>query len=154
MVAKLSLSCRQAVALCELTRLLVSDFFRIIPDLRDFSFFGSYRIFATFLFSDHTGSSRLNCTSRQVVACVCCFLRFCIKPMRYIYHPQLDCYLVAINSDCSCPCELTLRFCSIAPQKCFLHKYIRVWYLRWISGSLKLLKPLLIIDILTEHNKG
>ena len=82
---------RQAVALCELTRLLVSDFFRIIP--------------AT--------TSRLNCSSRQVVARVCCFLRFCIKPMRYIYHPQLDCYLVAVNSDCSRPCELTLKHCDL-----------------------------------------
>ena len=43
------------------------------------------------------------------LACVCCFLWFCIKPMRYIYHPQLDCYLVVVNSDCSRPCELTLR---------------------------------------------
>ena len=76
---------RQAVALCELTRLLVSDFFRIIP----------------------VTTSRLICSSRQVVARVCCFLRFCIKPIRYIYHPQLDCYLVAVNSDCSHPCELT-----------------------------------------------
>ena len=90
MVAKLSLSCRQVVAkLSPCVSWLdcwSATFFRIIP--------------AT--------TSRLNCSSRQVVARVCCFLRFCIKPMRYIYHPQLDCYLVAVNSDCSRPCELTL----------------------------------------------
>ena len=45
----------------------------------------------------------------KIVARVRCFLRFCIKPMRYIYHPQLDCYLVAVNSDCSRPCELIQR---------------------------------------------
>ena len=36
--------------------------------------------------------------------------------MRYIYYPQLDCYLVAVNSDCSRPCELTLRLVrNVAP---------------------------------------
>ena len=58
------------------------------------SFFGSYR--------------RLICSSLQVFARMCCFLQFCIKPMRYIYHPQLYCYLVAVNSNCSHTCELTL----------------------------------------------
>ena len=28
--------------------------------------------------------------------------------MRYIYHPQFDCYLVTVISDCSRPCELSL----------------------------------------------
>ena len=51
---------------------------------------------------------RLRWHRLQVVVRVCCFLRFCIKPMRYIYHPQLDCYIVVVNSDCSRPCELTL----------------------------------------------
>ena len=86
-VAKLSQLQRRDNALCELTRLLVSDFF-----------------------VDHTGDYLATTPScRQVVVRVCCFLRFCIKPMRYIYHPQLDCYLVVVNSDCSRPCELTLR---------------------------------------------
>ena len=93
MVAKLSLSCRQVVA-------------KLSPCVSDSTagqrhFFGSYRRLPT---------SRLNCSSRQIVARVCCFLRFCIKPMRYIYHPHLDCYLVAVNSDCSRPCELTLSY--------------------------------------------
>ena len=102
---ELTLSCRQAVALCELTRLLVSDFFRIIP--------------AT--------TSRLNCSSRQVVARVCCFQRFCIKPMRYIYYPQHDCYLVAVNSDCSRPCELnlTLLLNSFTVLRCYLEDCIQ-----------------------------
>ena len=94
MVTKLSLSCRQVVAkpspCVSWLDCWSATFFRIIP--------------AT--------TSRLNCSSRQVVARVCCFLRFFIKPMRYIYHPQLDCYLVAVISDCSRPCELSLSICN------------------------------------------
>ena len=71
------------------------------------------------LFLDHipATTSQLNCSSRQVVARVYCFLRFCIKPMRYIYHPQLDCYLVTVNRDCSRSCELTLRLCPENDEK-------------------------------------
>ena len=79
---------------------------------------------ATFFRIIPATTSRLNCSSRQVVARVCCFLRFCIKPIRYIYHPQLDCCLVAVNGDCSRPCELTLSKNSI--EKCIFSDFFTV----------------------------
>ena len=63
---------------------------------------------ATFLRIIPATTWRLRWHRLQVGVRVCCFLRFCIEPMRYIYHPQLDCYLVVVNSECIRPCELTL----------------------------------------------
>ena len=39
---------------------------------------------------------------------VSCLLKLCIKPMRYIYHPQRNCYFAVTLTLCCCPCELTL----------------------------------------------
>ena len=40
---------------------------------------------------------------------VICLLQLSTKPMRYIYHPQHNCYFSVILPLCCRPCELTLR---------------------------------------------
>ena len=39
--------------------------------------------------------------------CVSCLLQLCIKPMRYIYHPQSNCYFTVTLPLCCRPCEPT-----------------------------------------------
>ena len=51
---------------------------------------------------------RLRWYQLQVAIRVSCFKRSCTKTMRYIYHPQRDCYLDVKPTVCCRPCELTL----------------------------------------------
>ena len=58
-------------------------------------------------FADDTGVNR---GQTLIPTCILpCLLQLCIKPMRYIYHPQSNCYFAITLPLCCRPCELTLN---------------------------------------------
>ena len=62
------------------------------------------RLLVSVFLADHTGVH----STATLIPTASCFKLFCIKPMRYIYHPQRDCYLDVKSSVCCRLCELTL----------------------------------------------